>query len=72
MIEGLLAVFVGLAVLYFTIWILILLPARMAEARGRSAFGWVLVSLFFSPFLAVFLLWLLGDHPQRGKYANSD
>lgn len=72
MIEGLLAVLVGLAVLYFTIWILILLPAKMAEARGRSAFGWVLVSLFFSPFLAVILLWLLGDHPQRENHANTD
>lgn len=72
MIEGLLAVLFGLVVLYFTIWILILVPARMAEARGRSAFGWVLVSIFFSPFLAILLLWLLGDHPQRGSYANSD
>jgi len=72
MIEGLLALLFGLVAFYFTIWILILLPARMAEARGRSAFGWVLVSLFFSPFLAILLLWLLGDHPQRGNYANSD
>jgi hypothetical protein len=37
----------------------------MAEARGRSAIGWVLVSLFFSPILAVFLLWVLGDAPDR-------
>lgn len=72
MIEGLLALLFGLVALYFTIWILILLPARMAEARGRSAFGWVLVSLFFSPLLAVFLLWLPGDLPQRGNYAKSD
>jgi len=58
--DGILALIVGLAVLYFALWLFILLPARMAEARGRSAVVWVLVSLFFSPFLAVFLLWVLG------------
>lgn len=72
MIEGFLAVFFGLAALYFMLWLFILLPARMEEARGRSAFGWILVSIFFSPFLAVFLLWLLGGLPQRGNYANTD
>jgi len=59
--DGILALIVGLAVLYFALWLFILLPARMAEARGRSAVVWVLVSLFFSPFLAVFLLRVLGD-----------
>jgi hypothetical protein len=72
MIEGLFALIVGLAVLWFTIWILILLPARMAEARGRSAVGWVFVSLLFSPFLAVFLLWLLGGVPSPGNRPNTD
>ncbi len=65
MIEGFLFLIVGLAALYITLWLFILLPARMAEARGRSAIGWVLVSLFFSPLLAVFLLWVLGDAPDR-------
>jgi hypothetical protein len=51
----------ALVALYLTLWVIILLPARMAEARGRSAFGWVLVSVFFSPFLAVILLLLIGD-----------
>lgn len=63
--DGLVAVLVGLAVLYFALWLFILLPARMAEARGRSAFGWVLVSLVFSPFLAILLLLLLGNAPDR-------
>lgn len=72
MIEGLFAVIFGLAVLYVTLWLLILLPATMAEARGRSAVGWVLVSLFFSPFLAIFLLWLLGGLPRQDNYANTD
>ena len=65
MIEGLFILIFGLAALYFALWLFILLPARMAEARGRSTVGWVLVSLFFSPLLAVFLLWLLGDAQNR-------
>lgn len=65
MIEGLFVLIFGLAALCFTLWIFILLPARMAEARGRSAFGWVLVSILFSPILACLLLWLLGGNPNR-------
>lgn len=38
----------------------IMVPARMASARNRSTLAWVLVSLFGSPILAVFLLLLLG------------
>ena len=72
MIEGLFVLILGLAALYFTLWIFILLPARMAEARGRSAFGWVLVSIFFSPILACLLLWLLGDNPNRQTQESSD
>ena len=68
MIEGLFVLIFGLAALYFTLWLFILLPARMAEARGRSALGWVLVSIFFSPILACLLLWLLGDNPNRRTY----
>ncbi|TGD61982.1 hypothetical protein EYC08_17235 [Tabrizicola sp. WMC-M-20] len=63
--DGLFALLVGLAVLYFTLWLFILLPARMAEARGRSAVVWVLLSFIFSPFLAIFFLWLLGDAGNR-------
>ena len=65
MIEGLFLLLFWLAALYFTLWIFILLPARMAEARGRCAFGWVLISIFFSPVLACLLLWLLGNNPIR-------
>ncbi len=76
MIEGLFLLILWLAVLYFsvyfTLWIVILLPARMAEARGRSAFGWVLISIIFSPILACLLLWLLGDSPDRRTYSTRD
>ena len=64
-LSGFLAIILGLIALYFVVWIYILLPARMAEKRGRSAFGWVLLSLIFSPILACLLLWLLGDDPNR-------
>lgn len=41
-------------------WIYVLLPMGMAGRRGRSRFGWLLVSLIFSPLAAVILLLLLG------------
>jgi hypothetical protein len=59
--DSLVILIFALVALYLTLWVIILLPARMAEARGRSAFGWVLISIFFSPFLAVILLFLIGD-----------
>ena len=65
MIEGFFFLMFGLAALYFSLWLFILLPARMAEARGRSALAWVLTSFIFSPFLAIFFLWLLGDAGNR-------
>ncbi|MCW3782132.1 hypothetical protein [Defluviimonas salinarum] len=67
MIEALLTLLVGLVAIYVVVWIFILLPANMAVSRGRSAFGWVLVSLFFSPVLACLLLLLLGDNPNRTR-----
>lgn len=65
MIEGFFFLIFGLAALYFSLWLFILLPARMAEARGRSAVVWVLLSFIFSPFFAIFFLWLLGDAGNR-------
>jgi Na+/melibiose symporter-like transporter len=55
----------GLLALYLVIWLYVLLPAGMANNRGRSAFGWVVLSLLVSPILACLLLWLLGDNPNR-------
>lgn len=59
--DSLLFLIVALVALYLALWVYIFLPAQMAEARGRSTFAWVLVSLFFSPFAAVILLFLIGD-----------
>ena len=46
--------------LWLVLWFYIFLPAKMASNRGRSALIWVLVSLVFSPLLAIFLLLVLG------------
>ena len=46
---------------WFIVWLLFLLPADMARDRNRSPFAWVLISLIFSPFLAILLLIVLGD-----------
>jgi len=46
------------------IWLVFIVPADMAKAHGRSALGWVLVSVCFSPFGAIILLYLLGDAPE--------
>ena len=43
------------------LWFCIILPYEMAEDRGRSGIGWVLVSLIFSPIAAIVILWLIGD-----------
>lgn len=63
--DGPVALLFGLVALYIALWLFILLPARMASARGRSAVFWVLVSLVFSPFLAIFFLWVLGGAGHR-------
>jgi len=50
-----------LLALVFAIWFWIVLPAKMAIRRNRSAVIWVLISLLFTPFLAIFLLLALGQ-----------
>jgi len=67
MIETLLAILMGLVALYVVVWIFILLPAGMATSRGRSAFGWVLVSLLISPILACLLLLMLGQNSAKRR-----
>ncbi|WP_204114172.1 hypothetical protein [Shimia biformata] len=62
------AIFVLIAVAAFItlIWQLFMIVADMAEERGRDPTGWVLLALFWSPFGAMFLLWLFGPvNPKR-------
>ncbi|NPD16260.1 hypothetical protein HOY34_13755 [Xinfangfangia sp. D13-10-4-6] len=59
--EGIAAGIMIIFATWFSIWLMILVPADMARNRGRSALAWVLISLFFSPFLAILLLLIMGD-----------
>lgn len=56
--------FVLLLMLGVVFWFVILLPAGMADRRGRSQLVWVLISIFGSPILAILLLWALGNAPE--------
>lgn len=51
---------------WFVLWVYILLPAGMARNRNRSAFIWVPIGIFGSPFLAVPLLLALDYRPIGG------
>ena len=63
--EGLIGFVVGIAGLSIAVWVAyslyISIPADMARERRRDPTAWVLVAIFGSPFLAIFLLWALGD-----------
>jgi hypothetical protein len=48
----------------FLIWFFIVLPGQMAAKRNRSVIGWILLSLIFSPFIAIIGLLVLGT-PYR-------
>lgn len=41
------------------------IPARMAQKRGRNYFAWLIISLVFSPIIAVILVLLLGETDER-------
>lgn len=44
----------------FAVWFYVVLPISMATARGRSAVAWLLVSLIFSPVIAILGLLIAG------------
>ncbi|SOB98378.1 hypothetical protein SAMN05877809_102223 [Rhodobacter sp. JA431] len=48
-----------------SVLLFIWLPASMAKERGRSAVGWVLISLFFSPLIAIIGLLVLGPTVEQ-------
>lgn len=58
--DGFVGVIAAFAALWLILWLYILLPWRMAEKRGRSGCLWVVISVLFSPILAVLLLLALG------------
>ena len=50
----------------FLFWLVIIVPRDMARERGREEVAWIVVSLVGSPFLAIFLLWVLGPVAESG------
>jgi len=44
---------------------LYVIPVKMANKRGRSAFGWFVFSIFFSPVLAMVFLAVLGETDEK-------
>lgn len=40
---------------------------KMANKRGRSAFGWFILSLITSPFLGILVLALIGETEAKRK-----
>ena len=58
--EILFGLIFAILAIWFAVWLVVLLPYRMAIARNREGVAWVLVSLFGSPFLAIVLLLALG------------
>ena len=65
--NGLFVLLIFLVCLWFVLWLYVLLPSEMARRRNRSAFIWVLISLFGSPVLAILLLLALGNSPADGQ-----
>lgn len=63
--EDLLILILALVALFVVFWFYVLLPMQMAGNRNRNKLGWVLVSLFFSPVIAIIGLLLLGDAPEQ-------
>lgn len=55
------------AVLYLiaAIWLVFVVPARMAARRNRSVTAWILISLVLSPIAAILLLWGIGAAPRQ-------
>ena len=52
------------AIVFLIIWILIAFwPARVASRKGRSFFGYFVLSLFFFP-LALILAYVVGDRTR--------
>lgn len=51
--------------MFLVIYIGLVLPYQMAEERNRSGLGWLLISVFFSPLVAIVGLLVLGSVPEQ-------
>lgn len=48
--------------------VLALVPAHMAKQRGRSFWGWLVFSVFFSCFLGIIFVAALGETDEHRKF----
>ncbi len=74
--TGLLLVALIVAFLMFAITVaMYVLVAMMARDRGRSVLGWVVLSLFISPLIAIVILWVAGNaqgYEKESKFMDWD
>jgi|GEM_PF-1673493 len=61
---GLVFILFLLIVITFLI-VLLIIPVKMANRRGRSGILWFLFSLIISPFLSMLFLFLLGETDEK-------
>ena len=61
--SGIVSLFALLIVLFFVFLAIYLyyLVVKTAQKRGRSGLWWFILSLVFTPLLALILLFLIGD-----------
>ena len=60
-----LSVIVIVILLWLCLFFWVLLPAKMARKRGRSALGWVLLCWMLSPLTVIILLLIVGDSKEK-------
>ena len=60
-------VLVVLLVIIILIIFLSVIVVKMANKRGRSGFGWFMLSMIISPFLCMLFLYLLGETDDKRK-----
>lgn len=64
-LGGIMGVLVGCAAIAFYIWLLFILPSRMAKKRGRNPVGWTIIFWIMSPLWGAILLLILGDSKEK-------
>ena len=60
--------YMGFIMLLFVLYLLFcIIPAQMAETRGRSVMGWFLLSILITPFYTTFIIFFLGETDKKRK-----
>lgn len=64
MTEVVISVFLFALIVYL---LLCIVPAYMADKRGRNSIGWFILSIFITPFYTSLILACLGETEQKHK-----